>query len=570
MSKTNKFQMYSIVLVFIGVVSISILCQWFNYSNYYDIYLIRKDNVKLLDKQPELMDVMSNISVRLNGADVREFVVNREYISIPGSNKNRTVFVMNTIYLPDENIVAIFLLGPRLWYTSDAHHNYYQNIKNDWDLGKDKLYCLFEMDKDTFYETQIIFVPEVLYSEHRGSTVILLCKIPNQIVINPKRDYQKFVLYSKDSDNGISLLLSFNIRNRTIIPLRSKRRNIGNGTDFLTACIPSIKEPIPWITENIAYLVSQGIQHIYIGTFFNWRQESNTNELIKMLQPWYDKGLISLFNFVMPEPLRITNRFFAGQPQFLIQCLYLAKSFGDEFTLNVDADEFLVFHNRQTIYNQLSTTYYNSIKNKCWIVFPAYNAYNLTNINSNYLVPRYTTIESPKLVDFYDRCKTLWNVKYLWSVEVHAGGACNINGFNWNEQIANYKHTYIHEHKRKRRRHNSTYLVKIMDGEYDASIRHYNNAIKPREICANKTINDSYTTQYIWNNIQNEFNKHNFNYTTFNNNTQKYNILFSKYYINLFGKMSPMNKSVYIGCKNPKRDRSKHNFFPIYYLNVTT
>ena len=566
--KMNKFRYYIVLLVILGMVMTGLLYQWYMDSN--DIHSIEHidslhDMNSLTHKRPPWIDMMNDNTVKWKRSDLMEYLLRKEYISIPGHNRNKRIFVMNTIYLSNERIIAIFLLGSKMWFSSDKNGNYYENIKKDWNSDKDKLYCLFEYDNDIFYETRVQFVPEALYSSQ--SSIILLCNIPNEIVIHSKNDFHEFILYSKDKNDSFSLELSFNIKNNTVFPINTKRI-ITNKNDFLTVCMSSIREPMPWITENIAYLISQGIEHIYIGTYFNHKNMTQyTNDMIKMLKPWYDKGLISLFNFIMPEPLHLTNKKYAGQPQFLDQCLYLAKSFGDEFTLNIDADEFIVFHNRKTIYNELSTTYYNDIKNKCWVVFPSYNMYNLTNINSNYLVPRYTTLESPKLVDFYDRCKVLWNVKYLWNSIVHAGGACNINGFNWTLQIWNWKHKWLHDHKRKIRQHNSTYLVKIMDGETEASIRHYNNAMKPRKICANKTINDSYTTQFIWNNIQNEFNKHNFNYTTFTNNTQKYNILFNNDYINLFGKMSPMNKSVYIGCKRRNNKYDSNYFIPKYYDN---
>eukprot|EP01083_Nonionella_stella_P280336 953705_1 len=129
---------------------------------------------------------------------------------------------------------------------------------------------------------------------------------------------------------------------------------------------------------------------------------------------------------------------------FNIQCLYLAKAFGDEFTLNTDADEFVVFHNNASIAHNLKYKYYDRIKDKCWVVFDSYRVWKLTNPNASSLVQRYTEIDASGSA-LTQLCKTMWNNKYLWSVEVHSGGAChrpNTFGFNWKIKVQNYKNWF--------------------------------------------------------------------------------------------------------------------------------
>ena len=130
----------------------------------------------------------------------------------------------------------------------------------------------------------------------------------------------------------------------------------------------------------------------------------------ELTKPWYDAGLISIFNFWLPNPIARAGggSHYRGQPQWTIQCLYLAKAYGDEFTLNTDSDEFLVFHNNMSIYDNLRYKYYDDIMNKCWVIFNSFNVWKLTNPNEPYLVPRFSEIFTH--YGFLTvTCKSLWN-----------------------------------------------------------------------------------------------------------------------------------------------------------------
>ena len=68
---------------------------------------------------------------------------------------------------------------------------------------------------------------------------------------------------------------------------------------YLYVCPASIGDPLPFLTENIAYYISQSIEHIYIGTYFPQNKNQQfTDNLINLLKPWYDAGQISFVNFV--------------------------------------------------------------------------------------------------------------------------------------------------------------------------------------------------------------------------------------------------------------------------------
>ena len=218
MSYKSKLKQYWLILILIGMVGINLFWQACKYQNYFKPILISKiTNTNNINTNPPLNDirdknvnsiVMENTELNINdGIMIKN---NTEFLSIPGSNKNKTIFVMNTIYLEHENMIAIFLLGPRLWFTKDKKHIYYDNIKKFWRTWNKKIYqfwCLFEYN-GTFYTNKMQFVPDVLFSEHKESTKILLCKIPTNIGINStNQDYLQFIMYSKHRKNVINLSL---------------------------------------------------------------------------------------------------------------------------------------------------------------------------------------------------------------------------------------------------------------------------------------------------------------------------------------------------------------------------
>eukprot|EP01084_Bolivina_argentea_P115532 205441_1 len=310
---------------------------------------------------------------------------NVEKIYIPGANKNRTIYVMNTIYLPHDQLISIHLLGQKWWSSKDPT---FQNIIVDWEnytkSAHIETYCLFPYNS-TYLTSRIVIVPSVLFSFHANSTVTLLCKIPNEIQImqnkNTIQHIYEFILIT--SDHLVTVRLEYNVKQRSIWPLITKYNDNLGKKRLVSLCMSSIGHPLPFLTENVAYYISQGIEHIYIGTFLRKKQYKYINELINLLFPWYESGQITFLNFLLPKPITRSGGgwHYRGQMHFNIQCLYLAKAFGDQFTLNTDADEFLVFHNNLSIYNNLKYKYYNDINDKCWVVFDSYKVWKLTHPN---------------------------------------------------------------------------------------------------------------------------------------------------------------------------------------------
>ena len=290
----------------------------------------------------------------------------------------------------------------------------------------------------------------------------------------------------------------------------------------------------------------QILLHSHIQNPKHYRTEMK--KMVQLIKPWYDAGLVSIFNFRLPHPISRAGggTHFRGQPQWTIQCLYLAKAYGDQFTLNTDADEFLVFHNGLSISHNLKYKYYKDISNRCWVVFDAYNVWKLTNPNEPYLVPRFSEIFIHS--GFISQtCKSLWNNKYLWSAEVHAGGACNISntfGFDWTQFINHYKGFGI---SRWTHRANPYKLVRVMHVRWEASIRHYRNARylrhpwEPDEY----SYDDSCVLHgIIWKSIKREFDRMGWKNVTYNDYNTKYDILESERYIEIFGVGNSMEKII--------------------------
>ena len=268
-------------------------------------------------------------------------------------------------------------------------------------------------------------------------------------------------------------------------------------------------------------------------------------------------------NFYLPSPIKF-NEHTMGQAQFTIQCLYLAKAFGDEYTLNTDMDEFVVFHNNLTIYDNLKYKYYSDISNTCWTVFDSYDVWKLTDPSSRYMVPRYSEINvhtNGGKTEHAGRCKTLWNNKLLWNAEVHGGGACSLDKPFEFKSVRNFmgwwRNRDIIDNK----------WVRLMDIKYEAGIRHYINALSVRLPFVTKkfSVNDSCAiNKIIWDNVLRELNSLNdtdYKYLGLNdgdNDTKKFDVVQSNNYIKLYGgsdkAMNPINETQIEGKRYKETD----------------
>ena len=73
----------------------------------------------------------------------------------------------------------------------------------------------------------------------------------------------------------VHVSLSFEIGRRSGLKLYGNDDSFilhkANQNRYISLCMPPISEPLAFIAENIAhYITNIGIQHIYIGTFFEW------------------------------------------------------------------------------------------------------------------------------------------------------------------------------------------------------------------------------------------------------------------------------------------------------------
>ena len=195
---------------------------------------------------------------------------NIETLHIPGANIDRTIYVINVIYLQYDELISIHLLSKNWWNSPDSS---FKTIITDWHnytkTNNVTISCLFPY-QSTYLITKVDIVPEVLQSKHKQSTVTLLCNIPSEIQQLHQHHSQSvhdFVLLT--SDNLTIIRLKYDIIHKSILPIRTKYNETNSSEPrFLSLCMPGITEPLPFITENIAYHISQGVQHVYLGTYF--------------------------------------------------------------------------------------------------------------------------------------------------------------------------------------------------------------------------------------------------------------------------------------------------------------
>ena len=399
-------------------------------------------------------------------------------------------------------------------------------------------------------------VPEALLSKHKGSTVTLLCRLP--------ADYEhsdEFILGLTDSSLGIRL--RYDVQRLSIIPLlQSEEVLLAASPRPLMLCMARVLDPLPYLAETVAYYVSQGFDHIFIGTaFWGTDREEKLRKLIEIVRPWFDDGKISIFDSLLSQDEGVHIGGMQGQSHFNIQCLYLAKAFGGEFALNVDADEFLLFHDGMTIRDHVLGSDHGEMSSHCWATFYSYDVWKLTDPASSYMVDRYSEIRVYSEVDYLSiTCKTMWNVRVMWSAEVHGGGACNIDNRDWNDAIISW-HGNVGPEVQD--------LVLLMDVQTKASIRHFTNAFSLRlggpetAVTPSQSFDDRCALQQLlWSPIKKELAQKGVQRATFAGvDRQRFDILHHKDYVKVFGEGNGMKHLAETeeksGQQNDQSDRNK-------------
>ena len=143
-------------------------------------------------------------------------------------------------------MISIHLLGPRLsdWRVTESWSG--ESVIKEWsehlNATDTHFQCMFEQG---LYGVEAVMVPEVLVSEHRRSTVTLLCSIPadvQQNILASKHD-DEFIL--KLSDDSLAIRLRYDVESRSTIPLTQSELSRESSKNLqvkrrLTACVARV------------------------------------------------------------------------------------------------------------------------------------------------------------------------------------------------------------------------------------------------------------------------------------------------------------------------------------------
>ena len=170
------------------------------------------------------------------------------------------------------------------------------------------------------------------------------------------------------------------------------------------------------------------------------------SRLIERVQPWYDKGLITIWQHEQPW-LGFTDK---AKHHWLNQCLHYVKD-RDKFTLSLDPDEFVLVNKYDTEILAgkevnidespplvgLVESQTTSDKNEwCWLSFQSYQMWKLWHGNENYMVRRFTGREQKPQMTW---SKVIWNNEFLFYTGYHAGGACNAQNHDWRHIVYDWR-----------------------------------------------------------------------------------------------------------------------------------
>ena len=133
----------------------------------------------------------------------------------------------------------------------------------------------------------------------------------------------------------------------------------------LSMCMSPMTYPMSYTAEHLAHhFANVGVEHIYIGTYFDSENRRNREEmLMQMIKAWYDKGQITSWN----NKHEYIDLNYGGQPWWLSQCLYYAKT-TDDFVLASDWDEFVVMAKNLKLPQLLQKNNHQNSGPFCWFV----------------------------------------------------------------------------------------------------------------------------------------------------------------------------------------------------------
>eukprot|EP01083_Nonionella_stella_P273324 927097_1 len=132
-----------------------------------------KNKISHADTLPSVNTPVTSIHINLSSA---------EHIHIPGPNKNKTIYAINTIYLPYDQLLSIHVLGDTAWSTKDATLR--NNIIKHWtkyiNSTNIKLYCVLNVN-----EIETTFL--VQKALERGCHILLYTQRRETINISMKK-----------------------------------------------------------------------------------------------------------------------------------------------------------------------------------------------------------------------------------------------------------------------------------------------------------------------------------------------------------------------------------------------
>ena len=318
--------------------------------------------------------------------------------NMPSADSHGRIYLMNYIFMPNDQMVSIFLLTAEYLDRKDGLHAWpskwrknvpelYRNIRStiypDYPAAA-PFACVFRVGGHVWI-SQVDYVPNNTTRDRyvNEGTEIMRCDVPMGAMQKQYGDDSglffdaqhrfEFLLTQKwrhllphdhplyeggQGDEGgweVHAALSFVMGQRSGVGLHSMADPFmfskANQHRFLSLCVPPMSEPLSFISEFVAHYIGNiGIEHIYLGTHFGMVEPEQADKarerLLERVRPWYDGGLITIWPHEQPW-IEFTDK---AKSHWLNQCLYFAKS-RDSHVLSLDVDEFLVLRGIENTFN---------------------------------------------------------------------------------------------------------------------------------------------------------------------------------------------------------------------------
>lgn len=372
-----------------------------------------------------------------------ECVFPHSTLEVPGPTSNSKLLVLESILeLRTRHITTIALTkhyfhktSNHVWLQNQAP-DVYKKLPDELVIPSEyTLVCIF-VTHSGIVRSLVEHITEIGTQDENTekSAHVMRCKIPEEVDLRCSKifyrltqgsDLEKVCNPKMDICADLFVNTKTRIRNNmtnTNLPI-SKDSNKPRETFLL--CTEPIYTKVPFIAEYVAHYLNLGAPRIYISYNFQEDPEGHYKWLRTLLDSYIRSGHVILWGFNMPPFLLESDHF---KQQWTHGALYFMKDIAEYIMMN-DPDEFLVISPK---FPSIQKAILSVKEDYCWQAVPSFRMWKEYNPDAPWLLERFWGREEDQL---WHWTKLFWKVDNLWYGGFHHGGACTLNGRNWEVKV---------------------------------------------------------------------------------------------------------------------------------------